>query len=366
MNKTVRYILIILGIILTGFILWYFKSIVIYIIASLILSLMGRPVVQFLGKIRIGKFILPKALRAFLGLIVLWVSFFTFFRIFIPLIAQEANSLSQINIQKLISDLNDPILRIEHFINDFKLTAETSLETYLTNKMMSILNISLFSNLFSTLASLLGNIFVAIFAISFITFFFLRDEKLFAESILLLIPDKNVESFRHALSSIRRLLMRYFIGIMGEVTGIIILVTIGLTIVGVGFRHSLLIGLLAGILNIIPYLGPLIGASLGVFLGMATHLNLNFYHELLPLAGYMIIVFSIVQVIDNILFQPLIYSSSVQAHPLEIFLVILIAGSMAGIVGMIVAIPSYTILRVFAKEFFNKFKVIKKLTENIP
>ena len=135
---------------------------------------------------------------------------------------------------------------------------------------------------------------------------------------------------------------------------------------GVGFRHGLLIGLLAGILNIIPYLGPLIGASLGVFLGMATHLNLNFYNELLPLAGYMIIVFIIVQVIDNVLFQPLIYSSSVQAHPLEIFLVILIAGSIAGIVGMIVAIPSYTILRVFAKEFFNKFKVIKKLTEHIP
>ncbi len=366
MNKTVRYIFIILGVILAGYILWYFKSIIIYIIASLILSLIGRPVVEILGKVHIGKLKLPKALRASVTLILLWAVFFTFFRVFIPLIAREANSLSQANVQKLITDLNNPIMRIEHFINDFKLTADTSLETYLTNKMVSILNVSMFSNLFSILASMLGNIFVAIFAISFITFFFLRDEKLFAETILLLVPDKYTDSFRHALSSIRRLLMRYFIGIMGEVTGIILLVTIGLTIVGVGFHHSLLIGLLAGILNIIPYLGPLIGASLGVFLGMATHLDLDFYHQLLPLAGYMIIVFIIVQLIDNILFQPLIYSSSVQAHPLEIFLVILTAGSMAGVVGMIVAIPSYTIIRVFAKEFFNKFKLIKKLTERIP
>ena len=67
----------------------------------------------------------------------------------------------------------------------------------------------------------------------------------------------------------------------------------------------------------------------------------------------------------GILFQPLIYSSSVNAHPLEIFLVIMIAGSLAGIPGMIIAIPLYTVIRVFAKEFFNKFKVVKKLTKKI-
>lgn len=69
--------------------------------------------------------------------------------------------------------------------------------------------------------------------------------------------------------------------------------------------------------------------------------------------------------IDNILFQPLIYSSSVKAHPLEIFLVILAAGNMAGIVGMFLAIPTYTIIRVVAKEFFENMKLVRKLTENL-
>ena len=197
------------------------------------------------------------------------------------------------------------------------------------------------------------------------TFFFLKDEKMFTESIILLVPDKHVEAFRHALGSVRRLLMRYFIGITGQIICIIILVTLGLTIVGVGFRHSLLIGFMAGILNVIPYIGPLMGAILGIILGVATHLDMELYSELLPLVGYMILVFVIVQTADNVLFQPLIYSSSVNAHPMEIFLVILIAGSLAGITGMILAIPSYVVVRVFAKEFFNKFKVVKKLTEKI-
>jgi predicted PurR-regulated permease PerM len=79
----------------------------------------------------------------------------------------------------------------------------------------------------------------------------------------------------------------------------------------------------------------------------------------------MTIVFLSVQVIDNVLFQPLIYSSSVKAHPLEIFLVIMAAGSMAGIIGMILAIPVYTIIRVIAAEFFENMKLVKKLTKNL-
>jgi len=85
----------------------------------------------------------------------------------------------------------------------------------------------------------------------------------------------------------------------------------------------------------------------------------------LPLLGSMAIVFIVVKIIDDILIQPLIYSSSVRAHPLEIFLVILAAGSMAGILGMMLAIPAYTILRVIAREFFVNLKIVKKLTENL-
>ena len=180
-----------------------------------------------------------------------------------------------------------------------------------------------------------------------------------------MVPDKHVDAFRHAMFSTRKLLVRYFVGILFQIIGIFTIVTLGLTICGVGFSHSILVGLIAGSLNVIPYLGPVMGAAIGIILGVATHLQLDFATELLPLMGKMVIVFAIAQLTDNFVFQPFIFSNSVNAHPLEIFLVILIAGSLTGIPGMILAIPGYTVLRVFAKEFFNKFKVVKKLTSKI-
>ena len=113
-------------------------------------------------------------------------------------------------------------------------------------------------------------------------------------------------------------------------------------------------------MNIIPYIGPLIGTLFGLMLGLTTHFNTN--TSLLSLAILILAVFAIVHIIDNLVFQPWIYSSSVHAHPLEIFLVILMAGSLYGIPAMIVAIPAYTVLRVFAREFLYNFKLVKKLT----
>jgi predicted PurR-regulated permease PerM len=112
-------------------------------------------------------------------------------------------------------------------------------------------------------------------------------------------------------------------------------------------------------------LGPLIGAAFGLMVGLALNINADLMNYTLPLLGSMAIVFIVVKIIDDILFQPLIYSSSVKAHPLEIFLVILAAGSMAGVLGMMLAIPAYTILRVVAREFFVNLKIVKKLTENL-
>jgi len=240
-----------------------------------------------------------------------------------------------------------------------------SLREELQAGLVSILNINVISDLIATIASILGNFAWALFAISFITFFLLREDKLITSYIITVVPEKKVEAFRHALESVKHLLRRYFVGILLQMTGILTMVTLGMTIVGVGFRLALVIGLVAAILNIIPYLGPWIGACLGIILGIAANLELDFATQLLPLIGYMTLVFAITQLTDNLVFQPVIFGTSVYAHPIEIFLVIMMAGSLAGIVGMILAIPTYTVLRVFAKEFFNNFRVVQKLTEKI-
>jgi len=367
MNKSLKYLFVILGIGIAVFILWYFKSIVAYISISAVLSLIGRRIVNFLNSLRYKKLHIPNALSALITLVLFWAVILVFFRIFIPLIANQASELSNIDAESVIENLRDPIEKLEVIFEKFNISSNRnqSMEEYLTEKFIELVNVSALSDFFSSIAGILGNIFIAAFSISFITFFFLKDKGLLYDGILLVVPDKYLENIKHILSSIKKLLTRYFTGIVIQVSGIIVLVSFGLTIVGIDFSNALVIGLVVGLMNVIPYIGPMIGAILGLILGLATNLDLSFYSELLPLLGFMSIVFVVVQVIDNILFQPLIYSSSVNAHPLEIFLVIMIAGSLFGITGMILAIPTYTILRVVAKEFFNNLKVVKKLTEKI-
>ncbi len=112
----------------------------------------------------------------------------------------------------------------------------------------------------------------------------------------------------------------------------------------------------------IPYVGPWLGGSVAVLMGVATAVTSTGYPVIWLLIVYMVIVIALTQVIDNNLVQPMIYSRSVNAHPIEIFLVIFAVGSFAGIAGMILAVPAYTALRVFAREFFYNFGPVRKIT----
>ena len=360
-------LLIIAGIILLGLLVWRFSSIVAYILIASVLSLIARPLVRLLGRIKLGKWQIPASIRALVTLVVIWTVLFSFFRLFIPLIASEAQELSNVDTALVVEEFEEPIQHLELWFSKLNIggVQSLSLRDELQKQVSSVLNIRLITDLVATIASILGNVVWAIFAISFITFFLLREEKLITEYIVTVFPKDKEKAFRHALDSVKHLLRRYFVGILLQMTGILTLVTLGMTIVGVGFKHGLVIGLLAAVLNIIPYVGPWIGASLGIILGVATHLHLDFSTQLVPLMGYMLLVFIITQLTDNTVFQPVIFGTSVYAHPIEIFIVIMMAGSLAGIVGMILAIPTYTVIRVFAKEFFNNFRVVQKLTEKI-
>jgi predicted PurR-regulated permease PerM len=367
MQKLAKYILVGLTIILILFVLWYFQNLVTYILISAVLSLMGRPLIDFLDKIRLGKFKIPRALSASVTLILIWVLIFTFFRVFLPIIANQANELSQIDPQSLLDSVSGPLDQLENILLMLNIQdgQNFSIDEFFKSKLNEIINVSILSNIFNSLATLLENLFIAVFSISFITFFFLKDEYLFREGIMLMVPLKHEMAVRKVFSSIKRLLTRYFIGLSVQISLIILLVTTGMVLVGIKFENALIIGLFAGLMNIIPYVGPLIGAFVGLILGVATSIAASPFSPIFPIVVYILIVFAIVQTIDNVFFQPLIYASSVNAHPLEIFLVLSIAGSVAGIPGMILAIPGYTMFRVFAKEFFNNFKVIQKLTEKI-
>ena len=366
MNGKGKYFIVALGLILLGLLFWYFSNIVAYVLISFVLSFIGRPVVDFLNGLKIKNWRIPSALSAGVTLILLWLVMIMFFRTFIPMVVSQAQDLSNIDVNAAAQSLEEPIQKLEALVTKYSATDESfSLKAVLVDNITSFVKISDVSSIFGSLAGTLGNLFIALFSISFITFFFLKDSSLFTDGVVLMVPAKSEEGVHHVLDSIKNLLMRYFVGLFFEVILVGFMVTIGLTIVGLPFSTAVVIGLFAGMMNVIPYIGPIIGACFGMIIGIATNLDIDFYTGILPLLGYMTIVFATVQVIDNILFQPLIYSNSVNAHPLEIFIVIVMAGSMAGILGMVLAIPAYTLIRVIAKEFFNKYRFVKKLTQKI-
>lgn len=366
MSKRTRNILIGVGSVLLVFMVWYFRSIVTFILISSIMGVIGRPMVRWLRKIKIWKFRLGASFSAFLTLIALGFFFFGLFRLLIPLLASEFEELASVDIDDYLKQLELPLSQLTQFLYGENISlSDGSLINVLGDRLSQFFKVSQVTDLFGTVAGMLGTLLFGIFSVAFMTFFFLRDEKMFHNGILMLVPMGYEERVSKSLDRISYLLRRYFIGIILEIILVMALDALGLTLVGLDFSDAIIIGMFCGLFNVIPYLGPWLGAAAGLLIGLAININADFMTETLPLLAWMVVVFGSVQVIDNILFQPLIYSSSVKAHPMEIFLVILAAGSIAGIIGMILAIPIYTILRVFGAEFLSEVKLVRKLTENM-
>ncbi|MCB9191019.1 MAG: AI-2E family transporter [Flavobacteriales bacterium] len=343
---------------------WYFHTIIAYILVAGVISLIGEPVIRLLLKIEVKGRNISRAAAASLTIFGLLAFFGGLISAFIPMVADEARKLSNVNINEVLESIQGPIQSAQDYINQFKFTEQPIvIENEVKSFLTSVFDLSDVGNSLSYVAGLTGDIFIAFFAITFITFFFLKDQGLFKGMIMTLVPSGYEERFGKVMSKSKELLTRYFIGIIVQIAIVMVVISIGLSIVGID--NAILIGFLAGLFNVIPYVGPMIGAALGIIIGLSTNGAGLEMTELLWLTGKMMIVFGVMQTLDNIVLQPLIYSQSVKAHPLEIFLVILMAGNVAGIAGMILAIPAYSIGRVFVGEFFNQFKVVKALTGEV-
>lgn len=284
---------------------------------------------------------------------------------FIPLLIEEARIISKINPNEVVTTFKEPLANLNYDLQKFQIRYGNgeSIEKYLASQLTSILGFQEVSSYAQGMISFTTSLIGGTFAILFMAFFFMKDEHLIYDTILLLTPPKHMVAIKEIVKDTKRLLTKYFIGILLDMLFVATLTVIGLSILGV--KNCLLIGMFAGLMNVIPYVGPLIAASFGILIGVTSNLDLEFYTQLLPLVYKIAITFLIVQLIDSLIFQPLVISNIVKAHPLEIFLVILIAGTLAGIGGMIIAVPIYTILRIIAKEFLFNFKIVQKLTAEL-
>ncbi len=364
MRQKYRVIVAVIGVLLGLFMAWYFFNILVYIITAGVISLIGQPLVEVLSKLRIGKFALPKSISALITIVILLGILVGMVFLFVPAISRQAQMISMINVDEVVNYFAGVINEMQSLLLTYDIiNNDETLQSILDRQIRSVINVTDFSNIIAKMINASSVVFIGFFSVVFLSFFFLRDRHLLRSGILLFTPDRFQAEVQNVLHKTKIMLSRYFIGLIGELLIMMFLISIGLTLFGI--KNAVFIGFIGGLMNVIPYLGPIIGAIVGAVLGISADLSLGLYDNAFSTALMVVIVFSVANLIDNWVLQPLIYSRSVNAHPIEIFIVILMAGSLAGIPGMILAVPAYTVLRIVAKEFLGGFKLIDKLTENI-
>ena len=368
-DRLARYIIILGAIAIGAALCYFFGSVLIYIIVAFVVSLIGQPIVHLLRKIKIKGKSLPDTVLAAITLIVIFGVLILLIWQIIPVVVNIVRDASSMKAEEtmdshsIINQVNDWIIRTLPWVGeDFDGVA------LLMDKLSEVVDMSNVTGVLGSVASAVASLAVGIFAVIFISVFFIKDDKLFGRIVGALVPDSIEPRVEKTIFDIEKLLSRYFIGIVIEVFGVMLLDLLGLWLIArVDFNYTLGIAFIAGLLNIIPYVGPLLGEVIGVVLcvilkyGAGIGLGVNIWIFALIVLAVMLGT----QLVDAFVYQPLIYSTSIKANPLEIFVVIMLAGHLGGAIGMLIAIPAYTVIRVIASRFFYDFKPVKRLIPDV-
>jgi predicted PurR-regulated permease PerM len=359
-NNILRAIGILLGIAALLYFLFKIQSVIAYLLIAIVATLIGRPIVVFLR----ARLKFPKILAVIFTILLLVGVLAGIVYIFVPVLTEQGKNLYSLDWDRLQAELNKLYQEItDYFGASPEVTKEIIEEADIEKNIDQQLNVGVVPKFLNFLSELLSTVGIGFFSIVFISFFFLKDGRFFQTGLLRLIPEERRVQTINSVETIINLLSRYFIGLLLQIA--ILFVIYALVLFLVGIENALIIAFLCALFNIVPYVGPMIGGVIMILLTMTSNPELDFSTVILPRTGYVVIGIVIGQLVDNFFSQPFIFSSSVKSHPLEIFLVILISGLLFGILGIIVAVPAYTVLRVILKEFFSGNKLVKALTRRL-
>lgn len=347
---------------------WYFRSVLVYVLAAFVVSLLGQPVMRMFSKIKIKGKSLPDSVLAVVTLVVILLSASLLVTQLIPVVLHIVRDASAMNAQNvpynsLLDQVNDSLVGVFPALGK-----NFNLVSFLLEQIRSVMSVSSVTSLIGSVASVAVDVAIGLFSVVFISFFFIKDGKLFGKIISALVPDNIEASVQRTIDEITHLLSRYFIGLVIEVMGVILIDFLGLWLIArVGADYAIGIAFIAGVLNIIPYVGPLIGEVIGVLLCVVLKYGAG-VGLAVPIWVFALIVLAVMlaaQLVDNFVYQPIIYSTSIKSTPLEIFIVLLIAGQIGGTLGLLVGIPVYTVVRVIAARFFYQHKAVRRLMPDI-
>ena len=347
---------------------WYFKNVLIYIIIAFVVSLIGYPIMTRLRKIKIKGKSAPTWLLTILTIVLIIVLLALLITQIIPLVSNIIHDVSAMSSNTYFE--SNPIEKL----NDWLIATFPSLDrdfdvaALLMTKLKELVSFSKVSDIVGSVASVVSSAFVGMFSVVFISFFFIKDDTMFEKIVCALVPDRHEQEVSKTLNDIKHLLSRYFVGLLIEMFGVALIDFLGLWLIArLPVSYALGIAFIAGVLNVIPYVGPLMSEVIGVIIGVVLKFSIGvgLGVNIWIFAGIVLAIMLVTQFIDNIIYQPIIYSASIKAHPLEIFIVLLIAGHIGGTVGMLVAMPAYTVVRVIAIRFFYHLKPIQRLIPDL-
>jgi predicted PurR-regulated permease PerM len=338
-----------------------FFKIVIYVAISLVLFLIGYPITYSLEKIKIGGKKIPDSIAALVTIFFILGVVVGLFLLIVPPLANEINFLYELNFYEVMHNLLEQFPFIKSIVLQFG--TEDDLQKSVTNQMTQFMTANNVGLILNNLFSYFGIISGGTLCVLFITFFLLKDENIVKESLLVIAPLGKEDALGEVLRTSKKMLSKYFAGLFFDMLVVGVAVMITLTLLGI--KNALVIAFCAAILNVIPYVGSVITMIVAITLGVSSCISIGHYELIGPTVYQIFFALLSINLIDGFIIQPYIFSNSVKAHPLEIFIVTLMAATLGGIFGMIIALPTYTLIRIVAKEFLTHLKFFKKISEKI-
>lgn len=364
LNTIIKWVVTLGAITLVVYALWYFRFLVFCIFLAIVLSLVGRPLMETLGKVRIKKWKLNKSLCAGITLSTEAIIIGLVVYLFVPMIIAQGQSFADLDMQQMQEYYKVPVKNLENKLLSYNIIPSgMNLQDFISQKIASLFAGLKLPQIASGILSLAGSIIMGVFITAFITFFFLKDSHILTRFIDNITPDKYLKEVHNIINNSRKLISRYFLGVFCEIMLMITLLSIGFSIARM--PSAVLCACICGCMVILPYIGVVIGGGIGFMIVLTGTLAQNPHADVFALTITYILIFATSKLVDDFLLQPMIYSKSVKAHPLEVFLIIIMAGEIGGVLGMVLAIPVYTFLRIIAKEFFSNWKFIKAMTKEI-
>lgn len=309
-------------------ILSQFGEVFLILVLSVALTMVTKPLIDKMEKQKISRTISILIFYLFVGSIVGVSGFYLF-----PMLLSQIENISAMmhgeKLDSLISSLVVPLNSILPFIDS----------TEVSNSIKSAIEGSQGNSL--SMASTVMEIILMMVLVPLVTFFLLNDYYKIQKSIIENVPNKYFEMALNMIYKLELQLSKYIRGVVTESFIVTILYTICYSFVGI--QYAFLLGIIGGVLNIIPFAGPFIAVIPVIFSSMLQYGDLRMFVPIL-------IINVIVQQLDELFIQPKVYGKILHMHPLVIILSILIGNELLGILGMILAIPMYTIISVTIKE----------------